>query len=1400
MNPRRRHLVEIALLGVLSYLPALLTAPGTVAADTKHYLLLDPSRLLRRAGELWDTSQFGGHVSHQVVGYLWPMGPWFALGDLAGLPDWVTQRLWVGTVLFAAGTGVRFLARHLGLPAVAALVAAVAYLSSPFVLTYVNRTSVLLTPWAGLGWIVAATVLAARRGGWRWPAVVALVSATVGGINATAVALVAVAPVTWLVHAAWRGEITWRRAGAVVGRIAAFAVPANAWWAVPLLVQSRYGADVLAYSETVDAVATTSSAPEVLRGLGYWLFYGGDFLGRWNSASTPYLTDPALLGLGFGLVVAVVVAIVAVRWSASGWLATLLVTGTVIAVGAHPPGDPSPWGSLLLGDASRSTLVLALRSSTRAVPLVALAGALALGAAVAALAVRWPRRGALAAAALTLAVLVNGQAAWTGGFVDATLQRPEQVPAWWPQAAAALGESDTAVLELPGQDFAAYRWGTTTDPVLPGLTDRPVLGRDLLPLGSPGRMDLLWALDDTIQDGTFEPAALEPVARLLGVGDVVIRGDAAWERYRTLPPAVLAEALADRPARDIGEARVDPSGFVDERILSTPARAVPPVRIVAVDDPVPVARVRTAVIGVDGDGAGIVSAAAAGLLPPERGVVQATTVPDDATLAAMVSGAPLVVTDGARVRARQWRGSQDTIGMTEDGDGPAVLQVDPADARLPVLANAPSGSRTIAVQTGGGRATATSYGSPNAYWPEARPVGAVDGDPATAWFTGEGRDVRGVRFRITFDAPRQLPRISVRQLDATYPNRMITAVRIRTDGSSRTVELDERSRQDGGQVVNLDAPSTATVELEVLATEPGPGAGTGGLGPVGFVEIDAGIRLTEEVRVPTRLASMAEAGQPLTFVLRRERVDGRVRWRDDPEPAIVRRLRLPQSRRFELTGVARLSPRADDARTDAVVGDGTVTTTSRLTGVPAAGGRAAFDADPGTAWITRFGAPVGASVSVDAGREMRIDRLTIGVVDDARHSVPTVLDVTVDDTTRQVAVPASAAGGAATIVIDPPLVGRRARVTIAAAAERTGMDPWSGPVVLPAAVHTLRLGDLAIDPARTAFETGCRDDLVTIDGRPLPVRLRGPFDGAVVEACDTVELAAGEHVVRTAPGRRTGIDLDRLVLRSAPTTTAVPTGLAGRNRTVEVDRRSASQARITIAAGPAAGPAWFVWGEGWNRGWQARIGGRDLGAPQDLDGGANAWRVDLPSGEPVTIDLRWAPQDWVTRAHWLSLATAAVALGVVVFARRRGPLAPPVVVLRRRECTVPLPWGATAAVTAGAAVVGAVFVGPVYGPLLALATLLGARRPARLPIPARTAVLGMAVVALAVVARQVVADPAASFGWPRAFAPLHRPALAAILLVGADTILGGAAEFTRRRVAARERSRTAPASSGRSPA
>src|SRR3712207_7440347 len=44
---------------------------------------------------------------------------------------------------------------------------------------------------------------------------------------------------------------------------------------------------------------------------------------------------------------------------------------------------------------------------------------------------------------------------------------------------------DTRVLEIPGADFASYRWGMTIDPITPGLMDRPYVARELIPYGSP---------------------------------------------------------------------------------------------------------------------------------------------------------------------------------------------------------------------------------------------------------------------------------------------------------------------------------------------------------------------------------------------------------------------------------------------------------------------------------------------------------------------------------------------------------------------------------------------------------------------------------------------------------------------------------------------------------------------------------------------------------------------------------------------------------------------------------------------------------------------------------------------------------------------------------------------------
>nr|MCU0261245.1 DUF3367 domain-containing protein [Ilumatobacteraceae bacterium] len=84
----------VALLAVLTYLPALSAGHGRMPADTKLYLYLDPGRLVGDAPYTFDPRQFAGWVPHQTISYLWPSGPWYWLFDQAGVPDWLAHRLW----------------------------------------------------------------------------------------------------------------------------------------------------------------------------------------------------------------------------------------------------------------------------------------------------------------------------------------------------------------------------------------------------------------------------------------------------------------------------------------------------------------------------------------------------------------------------------------------------------------------------------------------------------------------------------------------------------------------------------------------------------------------------------------------------------------------------------------------------------------------------------------------------------------------------------------------------------------------------------------------------------------------------------------------------------------------------------------------------------------------------------------------------------------------------------------------------------------------------------------------------------------------------------------------------------------------------------------------------------
>ena len=144
-------------------MPLLLTHPGRVVADTKTYLYLDPGRLLVRAVSMWDPHIGLGTVTHQNIGYLFPMGPLYWLTHLLGVPAWVAQRLWLGTILLFAGLGMLYLLRTLKVRGPGVAVAAVVFMLSPYALDFSARLSVILLPWAGLPWMLALVIRALRE-------------------------------------------------------------------------------------------------------------------------------------------------------------------------------------------------------------------------------------------------------------------------------------------------------------------------------------------------------------------------------------------------------------------------------------------------------------------------------------------------------------------------------------------------------------------------------------------------------------------------------------------------------------------------------------------------------------------------------------------------------------------------------------------------------------------------------------------------------------------------------------------------------------------------------------------------------------------------------------------------------------------------------------------------------------------------------------------------------------------------------------------------------------------------------------------------------------------------------------------------------------------------------------
>lgn len=1312
-QPRSTRPVAGWIFAAIVYPCVLLQHRGQVPADTKSYLYIDPARLLSRAPELWDSHIGLGTITHQNIGYLWPMGPWYWLFDKLGFPDWVAQRVWIATLLVMAATGVLYLGKTLGLARQATVVAAFAYGLSPYLLNYVARISALLLPWAGLGWMMAFAIKASRSRGWKWPAAFALLTTTVGTINLPSLLYVGVGAVAWLIWA-WRSrEITARRATITALKIAALTAPVCLWWLSGLYLQGKYSLPILKYTETVQAVASTSSASEVIRGLGYWFFYGRDKLGPWIEASGWYGAFIPVLILSFALTGFALLGATTVRWRRRNFFVGLLFFGMIIAVGAHPFKHPAPIGAAFKAFATSSLVGLAMRSTGRAVPLIVLATSFFLGVGVTHVANRFPDRSKLLTLGVCAALFLNLPPLYRGQLFGNNLQRPENLPNYWVQAAKYLdnGDSDTRLLELPGADFASYRWGNTVDPITPGLLDRPYVARELVPYGSSASANLMLAFDRRLQENIFEPETLAPIARILGVQSIIHRADLQYERYNTPRPKQTSYLLDEAPGVTLTQTFGSPTPNVgpkyplqDEYDLGVPQKwAWPaPVSVYSVADPDTIFKTQDpdAATIVAGDGDGLVSAAAEGLVSADDPILYEASFAssDQQLIDAIPPGAPLIITDSNRKRGLRWSTVRENAGYTEQA-GLKPLASDIKDVRLDVFPSASDPSYTTATLAGARSIQATDYGNTISYTPEDRAALAFDGDPRTAWRTGAFSNPQGEAIQIELDKAVTTDHITLLQPINGAKNRYVTRAKLifsnQGNTTSQEIELGEASRSEPGEDFYFPDRSFDGLRIEIISTNFKESQLAVGLSASGFAEISIpGVSAREIIAPPTRLLGVLgqqSASHPLTFLLDRQRSSERPP-RDEEEQYMSRVIEIPTERDFTLSGKTRLSALARDEDIDLAVGDpvpnrleGKVDPTpgqwfarssGRLPGALDFRARSAFDGDPNTAWAPGFGPSTNSWVELGLSSPLTFDHLDLSFVNDARFSTPKSVMIESNDgdpinlEISKLEKP-GAPGNLETVRLDlqRKITSAWVRVTITATFPAETLEYFSeSDVEKPVAIAEVGIPGFSLPAVAQQADTGCRSDLLFIDSKPLPVRATGSTSKATaiergplsLELCDPtslVHLEAGRHTITTAQGRDVGVDIDRIVLKS-PLPAAETTVGSGSAKTplLQVSRRGSSHVQLSFITSNQS--FWLVAGESYNLGWQASINGHNLGEPTLINGFANGWKVDpralgLASGQSATIRLDYGPQKLVDLALRVSAAFALLCLALVLFGRNR---------------------------------------------------------------------------------------------------------------------------------------------------
>ena len=1365
-------------------------APGKIVDDSKLPVLIRPLSFLGDLMHLWNPSQYSGYVQPGTFGYLFPMGPVFALGQALHVPVWITERLWLALLFTVAFWGVIRLAEALGIGTPSSrVIGAVAYTVAPIVIIYSTTSAALLAtvllPWALVPLVRGMAGGSPRRAAAASGIAIALMS----GVNATLVLAVLIPPALWLIT---------RRPGprrrALMGWWVISVICACFWYAAATYIEGKYGYNYLPYTETAVNTTATTSLFEGIRGASFWTAYltfnGPQIPGVWALIST------AVPSLGASLVAALGLIGLARRGIPERLFlaATFFVGVVVIAIGYDGPlGSP-------LAHAVQNILdghLAPLRNVSKFSPDVALP--LALGLAWLLTTVSWRglvrplRRGSgipRTTAAfrwilgiVTVAALVAASAPFwqaklypSGGF--------SAIPSYWSATAKWLDQHQdhgTALL-VPGSTFAKYTWGRPIDEPLAVLMSSQFSVRSIAPFGSNGNDGVMDAVDTALNSGVAQPGMAEYLARA-GYDYVVARNDLNLGATGAPPPAqvqqVLSETTGLRLVASFGPVislKQAANGSLSAYDSVTADRHLRSVQIYKVLTAVPAVRTyptKNPVV-LSGSTANILPLVAAGMLDN-----RATVLAGDRHGGAEAAKAPAATwadTDGNQRRDQAFGIIQDNLSYVL-GPGqrtssaiphiPENLSVVPGDSH-----------QTVAAPLGAASVSASSYGSTTlALDPAEGPAAAFEGVPSQAWVADNANDSVGQWIQINFKHKVNLSTIKVRPLEQGPTRPLVTKIEITTSRGAV-----ERRLGKGDNTLHVAAGRTTWMRITLTgvqrASKSSPNFIPLGAG-ISNVTIP-GIHFQSALRLPSDEASAfsKKNGNDLVYSFSAPLGDANLFLgvAPDDDPKMIRRFTVPKATTLSITGAAAPTPSLTlthfipQPKSTLIV-----SATSSLGNLPRFGAENLVT-DSGRPWIAALD-DTSPSVSVSWTGERRVDSIKLDLSSESARPRKIVVTAGGGSTTT-VTVPRT--GG---VITFPPVVTDQLLLFFLNPTKKTGEIPgynvkFNVPVGLES-ISVPALGNTtAADNSSAPGVIPCGfGPTIRIDGKDFKTSLSGTVADikalrpmALTVCGGPVHLSAGNHLLNADGGT------NPFKVTSILASPQIPSAATPMRSARAVGSWTAVSHKVTVGAGAQS---YLVIPQNYNSGWHATLHGKTLTAAR-IDGWQQAWIV--PAGSGGTVTMKFGP-DTAYRGVLVLGAVMFIALLVMALWRRSRRPAP--------EPTGPIQITSAVALSVVSLVLLALVVGPlalIFLPLLVVGILWG---PNVTSWTAGAAFLAAGIV----VASAAGAEPGThhgAFGVPAQLASAIALAAVAASVVVADR----APRFSLRRTKSERDVATDPAGAG----